>query len=125
MNNEVKITIEGLLKYVESLAKQVEEMLQFSTSAKERELLTRLNFLLKAGYVAKVIDGLTNHKVIIPAIKKIEEMDNILDELYLRELHLSTPEEYFYKELRKKDRAQHMTLLILLWGLFGFEYVLE
>ena len=119
------ITIDDFFKYVQFLSDAVENRLSESRNFEEVEKLKQLKALLKTDEIRKVVDGLSKRQVIIPAFRKIEEIDNLLDDLYLKDLRLPSPNEYFIKEERKKERSKHMTMMILLLGLFGFEWVLE
>lgn len=124
MNKDV-ITVDDVLKYVEYLSDCVEKQCDGEHDANTQSILLRLKKLLAANHVKKVIDGLGKHQVNITAFHKIEEIDNLLDELYLKDLHLPYPDEYFLKENRKQERTCRISLLMILLGLFGFEWVVE
>lgn len=117
------LKIEDIFNYVEFLMESVEKQITESSSDSDKKSLICLKELLKGNHVRNLVDGLKQHKVIIFEYHKIAEIDNLLDELYLRHLNLPYPTEYFLKEQRKKDRAHRMTLIIFLLGLFGFEWV--
>lgn len=120
-----QITVEDVFRYLEFIESKVEEQLSVRQDKQTEELLIRLKTLLKENHVRIFIDGLSKHKVVIPACHKIEEIDNSLDELTFRRVGFLSPEEFLVKEERKKNRAHQMTLMILLLGLFGFEWVME
>lgn len=120
-----QLTIDDIFKYVEVLTECVEKQITESSSDSDKKSLIYLKELLKENHVRKLVDGLKQHKVIISEYHKIAEIDDLLDELYLHHLKLPYPTEYFLKEQRKKDRAHRMTLMILLLGLCGFEWVVS
>ena len=119
------LKIEDIFNYVEFLTESVEKQITEGNSDSDKKSLICLKELLKGNHVRKLVDGLKKHKVIITEYHKIAEIDDLLDELYLHHLNLPYPTEYFLKEQRKKDRAHRMTLMILLLGLFGFEWVVS
>ena len=121
----MNMTLEDFYKYVECLTDDVERQLLVKQDDETERLLYRLKSLLKGSYIRTFINGLSEHKIIIQACRKIEEMDNLLDELYIKHLDLPYPEEYFMKKQRKEDRVQRLTLMILLLRLFGYEWVLD
>ena len=123
--NKDAITVEDVLKYVEYLSDCVEKQLNEKQDVNTQRILLQLKTLLAANHVKKVIDGLGKHQVNITAFHKIEEIDNLLDEMYLKDMNLPYPNEYFLKESRKQERARRISLLILILGLFGFEWVVE
>ena len=106
------ITIDDFFKYVQFLSDAVENRLSESRNFEEVEKLKQLKALLKTDEIRKVVDGLSKRQVIIPVFRKIEEIDNLLDDLYLKDLRLPSPNEYFIKEERKKERSKHMTMMI-------------
>ena len=119
------ITIEEFFKYVEFLLGEVERHLSGEGDAHKRQLLLRLKSLLVANHLKDVVEGLKMHQVNIPAIHKIEEIDDTLDELHMAELDLPYPEKYFVKEARKRMRSGQISIMILLFGLMGFELVVK
>lgn len=119
------ITIEEFFKYVEALAVEVERQLFCEEDAHKRQMLLRLKSLLAANHCKDVVEGLNRRQVNISAIHKIEEIDDTLDELHISELDLPYPDKYFMKEGKKRMRNQQVTMMILLLGLMGYEWVVE
>jgi len=118
-------TVEDVLKYINHLADSVEIQLANKPEEQTRAVLLRLLALLKEQPVQKWIESFKKRKVNIPAWHKIVEIDNCLDDLYLKQFEIPFPDDYFLKENRKKERSQYMSLMILLWGLFGFEWEVD
>ena len=118
-------TLEEFFKYIENLVDCVERQLLEISNNDTRCTLLRLKALLKANHIKDLIDGLSSQRVNITAFHKIREMDDLLDELYLKDLKLPYPNEYLLRESRKKVREQQITILILIFGLMGFELVSE
>ena len=123
--NNSTITIDDLFRYVDYLSECVEYQLSKRQDRETESILFRLKLLLGEGHICKFVDGLTKRKVNIPAYHKIVEIDDSLDELYLKQLALPYPQEVFAKDQRKSERTQRMTMMILVLGLCGFEWVID
>lgn len=123
--NNTTLTVDDFFRYVDYLSECVEELLSKQQDRNTEIVLVRLKQLLKGNHVRQFVDGLTKRQVNIPAYHKIVEIDDSLDELYLRQLALPYPQEVFAKDQRKRERTQRMTVMVLLLGLCGFEWVLE
>ena len=118
-------TVEDFLKYVESIIDAVETQLLTENDPSVKSLLLRLKVLLKSNAINKLIDGLSKHRVNIPACKIVGEIGDALDELYILRLKLPYPSEHFAIEQKKRENAQRTALFILILGLFGFEWELD
>lgn len=121
--NKTALTIDGLFRYVDYLTGCVEEQHSKQQDGDTGVILACLKKLLKGNHVHKFVDGLAKRQVNIPAYHKIVEIDDSLDELYLKQLALPYPQKVFALDQRKRIRAQRMTLMIILLGLYGFEWV--
>ena len=102
----------------------MERQLAGEGDAHKRQLLLWLKSLLVANHFKEVIEGLNKRQVNIPAIHKIEEIDDLLDELHMTDMDLPYPDKFFLKESRKRVRSQQITMMILLLGVMGYEWVI-
>lgn len=116
-------TIDDVLKYVEILVDAVEKQLNTFLDPKAKTLLLKLQVLLKTKAVKTFTEQLHERKFSLSSFKKIQEIDDALDELRVMSLQLPYPEECFVIEQRKKQRATNSVMTALLCAIFGFEWV--
>lgn len=116
-------TIEGVLQYEEYLLDSVERQLDAEMNPRAKVILRQLQVLLRSRYVKSFIDLLSVKKFSLSAFNKIQEMDDALDELRVMSLNLPYPEEKFIIDRGKTDRTKRNIMTMLLFGLFGFEWV--
>lgn len=116
-------TIGDVLQYEEYLLDSVERQLDAEMNPRAKVILRRLQVLLKSRSVKSFIDLLSLKKFSLSAFKKIQEIDDALDELRVRSLNLPYPEEKFIIDQGKADRSRKNIMTMLLFGLFGFEWV--
>lgn len=115
--------IEDLLKYEEVLLDAVDKQIFVEINPGARILLASLQIALKGRAIKTFIDSLSARKFSLLFFHKIQEKDDALDELRILNLNLPNPEERFLIEKGKKERAQKYVLLLLLFGLFGIQWV--
>lgn len=116
-------TLEDVLKYEEDLIGAVEKQVDSAQSPNAKAILLRLQVLLKSRVVRTFVEHLNERKFSLSSMKKIQEIDDALDELRVLELNLPFPEKRFILEQGKKERAGKITMMAILLGLFGFEWV--
>ena len=116
-------TIEDVLQYEEYLLDSVEKQLEAEMNPRAKVVLRQLQILLKSRSVKSFIDLLSLRKFSLSAFKKIQEIDDALDELRVMSLNLPYPEEKFIINQGKADRYRKNIMTMLLFGLFGFEWV--
>lgn len=117
------LTLEDVLKFEEELIEAVEKQIDSDQNPNEKAILLKLQVLLKSSAVRTFVDHLNMGKFSLSSMKKIQEIDDALDELRVMGLHLPYPEERFILEQGKKERASRITMMAILLGLFGFEWV--
>lgn len=118
-----KPTIEEILKYEEFLIDAVLKQSKIEQDPKAKTVLLNLQLLLKSRTIKTFIDYLRIKRFSISAFKKVKEIDDALYELRVLKMNLPYPEQYFMIEQGKRERSQQYTLLALLFGLFGFEWI--
>ena len=116
-------TIEDLLKYEEHLLDAVEKQVDTEANPRVKIILRNLQVLLKSRSVKSFIDLLSIKKFSLSSFQKIQEIDDALDELRVMSLNLPFPEERFIVDQGKSYRNRRNVMTILLFGLFGFEWV--
>lgn len=116
-------TIEDLLQYEEYLLSVVERQVETEENPEAKVVLLSLQVLLKSHSVKSFIDLLSIRKFSLSAFKKIQEIDDALDKLRVMSLSLPYPEKQFIIDQGKTDRRKRDIMTILLFGLFGFEWV--
>ncbi len=116
-------TIEDLLQYEEFLLSAVEKQVLAEVNPRAKAILHSLQVLLKSRAVKAFIDLLSQKKFSLSSFQKIQEIDDSLDELRVMSFNLPYPEERFIIDQNKTDRNRRNVMTILLFGLFGFEWV--
>ena len=116
-------TIEDVLKYEEYLLDAVEKQVNAAVNPRAKVVLRRLQVLLKSRSVNFFIDLLSIKKFSLSYFQKIQEIDDALDELRVMQINLPYPEERFIVDQGKAYRSRRNVMTILLFGLFGFEWV--
>ena len=116
-------TIEDVLKYEEYLLDAVEKQVNAAVNPRAKVVLRRLQVLLKSRSVKFFIDLLSIKKFSLSYFQKIQELDDALDELRVMQINLPYPEERFIVDQGKAYRSRRNVMTILLFGLFGFEWV--
>lgn len=112
-----------LLRYEEFLFGEVERQLDAELNHGAKMILLRLQVLLKSRSVKSFIDLLSIKKFSLSAFQKIQEIDDALDELRVMRMNLPYPEEQFAISQSKTSRKRRDIMTMLLFGLFGFEWV--
>ena len=116
-------TIGDVLKYEEYLLDAVEKRVDAEANPDAKRILRRLQVLLKSRSVKSFIDLLSIKKFSLSSFQKIQEIDDALDELRVMSMNLPYPDEQFIIDWGKTERSRRNVLTILLFGLFGFEWV--
>ena len=116
-------TIGDVLKYEEYLLDAVEKRVDAEANPDAKRILRRLQVLLKSRSVQSFIDLLSIKKFSLSYFQKIQEIDDALDELRVMSMNLPYPDEQFIIDRGKTERSRRNVLTILLFGLFGFEWV--
>lgn len=116
-------TIGDVLKYEEYLLDAVEKRVDAEANPDAKIILLRLQVLLKSRSVKSFIDLLSIKKFSLSSFQKIQEIDDALDELRVMSMNLPYPDEQFIIDRGKTERSRRNVLTILLFGLFGFEWV--
>ena len=116
-------TIGDVLKYEEYLLDAVEKRVDAEANPGAKIILRRLQVLLKSRSVQSFIDLLSIKKFSLSSFQKIQEIDDALDELRVMSMNLPYPDEQFIIDRGKTERSRRNVLTILLFGLFGFEWV--
>jgi len=116
-------TIDDVLKYVEVLVDAVEKQLAANLDPKTKDILLKLQVLLKTNSVKTFVEQLHNRKFSISSFKKIEEIDDTLDELRIMSLQLPYPEECFFIQQRKINRRKENVMTAIICAIFGFNLV--
>lgn len=116
-------TIGDVLKYEEYLLDAVEKRVDAEANPGAKIILRRLQVLLKSRSVKSFIDLLSIKKFSLSSFQKIQEIDDALDELRVMSMNLPYPDEQFIIDRDKTERSRRNVLTILLFGLFGFEWV--
>lgn len=116
-------TIGDVLKYEEYLLDAVEKRVDAEANPGAKIILRRLQVLLKSRSVKSFIDLLSIKKFSLSSFQKIQEIDDALDELRVMSMNLPYPDEQFIIDRGKTERSRRNVLTILLFGLFGFEWV--
>jgi hypothetical protein len=116
-------TIDDVLKYVEVLVDAVEKQLAANLDPKTKDILLKLQVLLKTNSVKTFVEQLHNRKFSISSFKKIEEIDDALDELRIMSLQLPYPEECIVLDQGKKKRRMKNVTTAIFCAICGFEWV--
>ena len=116
-------TIEDVLKYEEYLLDSVEKQVDAEENPRTKNTLRNLQVLLKSRCIKSFIDLLSIKKFSLSSFQKIQEIDDALDELRVMSMNLPYPDEQFIIDRGKTERSRRNVLTILLFGLFGFEWV--
>ncbi len=116
-------TIEDVLKYEEYLLDSVEKQVDAEVNPRTKNTLRNLQVLLKSRCIKSFIDLLSIKKFSLSSFQKIQEIDDALDELRVMSMNLPYPDEQFIIDRGKTERSRRNVLTILLFGLFGFEWV--
>lgn len=116
-------TIDDVLKYVEVLVDAVEKQLAANLDPKTKNALLKLQVLLKTDSVITFVEQLHNRKFSISSFKKIEEIDDALDELRIMSLQLPYPEECIVLDQGKKKRRMKNVTTAIFCAICGFEWV--
>ena len=116
-------TIGDVLKYEEYLLDAVEKRVDAEANPGAKIILRRLQVLLKSRSVKSFIDLLSIKKFSLSSFQKIQEIDDALDELRVMSMNLPYPDEQFIIDRGKTELSRRNVLTILLFGLFGFEWV--
>lgn len=116
-------TIEDMLKYEEYLLDSVEKQVDAEVNPRTKNTLRNLQVLLKSRCIKSFIDLLSIKKFSLSSFQKIQEIDDALDELRVMSMNLPYPDEQFIIDRGKTERSRRNVLTILLFGLFGFEWV--
>lgn len=111
------------MKYEEFLVDAVLKQSKIEQDPKAKAVLLNLQILLKSRVIKTFIDYLQINQFCISAFKKVQGIDDALDELRVLKMNLPYPEQYFMIEQGKKERFQKYIMLALLMGLFGFEWI--
>lgn len=117
------ITLEDVLKYEEELVNAVEELIASDQNPNEKAILLKLQALLKVRAVKTFVDHINIKQFSLSSMKKVQEIDDALDQLRVMNLNLPYPQDYLLLQQGKAERAQRSTLMAILLGLFGFEWV--
>ena len=120
---QLQPTIDDILRYEETLIDGVEKEFDSNQNPKDKAILLKLQVLLKSRAVKTFVDHLKDRKFSLSSFKKIQEIDDALDELRVMNLQLPYPEYYFVLEQGKANRVHRNTLLALFCALFGYEWV--
>ena len=118
-----KPTLEDLLEYEELLIDAVEKHINIDNNPNSKDTLLILQGLLKSRAVKTFVDQLGEKKFSLKSFKKIQEIDDILDQLRIMNLNLPYPQEYFLLQQGKDKRARRNTLMAIFLGLMGYEWV--
>lgn len=116
-------TIDDVLKYVEVLVDAVEKQLAANLDPKTKDILLKLQVLLKTNSVKTFVEQLHNRKFSISSFKKIEEIDDALDELRIMNLQLPYLEECIVLDQGKKKRRMKNVTTAIFCAICGFEWV--
>lgn len=116
-------TIDDVLKYVEVLVDAVEKQLAANLDPKTKDILLKLQVLLKTNSVKTFVEQLHNRKFSISSFKKIEEIDDAIDELRIMSLQLPYPEECIVLDQGKKKRRMKNVTTAIFCAICGFEWV--
>lgn len=116
-------TIDDVLKYVEVLVDAVEKQLAANLDPKTKDILLKLQVLLKTNSVKTFVEQLHNRKFSISSFKRIEEIDDALDELRIMSLQLPYPEECIVLDQGKKKRRMKNVTTAIFCAICGFEWV--
>ena len=116
-------TIEDVLKYEEYLLDSVEKQVDAEVNPRTKNTLRNLQVLLKSRCIKSFIDLLSIKKFSLSSFQKIQEIDDALDEFRVMSMNLPYPDEQFIIDWGKTERSRRNVLTILLFGLFGFEWV--
>lgn len=116
-------TIDDVLNYEEELLSTVEKQSSIECNPRAKELLLKLQVLLKSRGVRSFVNLLAERKFSLSSLQKIAEIDDTLDELRVMNLDLPYPDKRFLLEQGKTERAKRNMMMTLIFGLFGFEWV--
>lgn len=116
-------TFEEVLNYEEELLSTVEKRSSLERNPRAKELLLKLQVLLKGRAVRSFVELLAARKFSLSSLQKIQEIDDALDELRVMNWALPYPEKRFLLEQGKTERAKRNMMMTLLFGLIGFEWV--
>lgn len=111
------------MKYEEYLLDSVEKQVDAEVNPRTKNTLRNLQVLLKSRCIKSFIDLLSIKKFSLSSFQKIQEIDDALDELRVMSMNLPYPDEQFIIDRGKTERSRRNVLTILLFGLFGFEWV--
>lgn len=101
----------------------VEKRVDAEANPGAKIILRHLQVLLKSRSVKSFIDLLSIKKFSLSSFQKIQEIDDALDELRVMSMNLPYPDEQFIINRGKTEHSRRNVLTILLFGLFGFEWV--
>lgn len=118
-----KPTLDDVLKYEEILIDAVEKHIDYEQDQNVKTSLLKLQILLKSRAIKKFVDYINKRQFSLSCFKKIQEIDDAIDELRVMDSAIPYPEAYFILEQRKAERACRNIMVTLLCGLFGFGWV--
>lgn len=100
-------SLSEIKKYMETLYDSFEKLLSSGQNPNDRDLLLQLRVMLKSDAVPVFIDNLTYHKLNLPAFRKVQEIDDALDELYIRGCKLPIRTNlYLLRQERMSERNE-------------------
>ena len=116
-------TLDDVLRYEEELIDAVEKQINSDNSLNDKDILFKLQVLLKSRSVKTFVDQLGEKKFSVTSFENIQKIDDILDQLRVKSLNLPYPQEYLLLQQGKDNRASRNTLIAILLGLMGYEWV--
>ena len=116
-------TLEDVLRYEEELIDAVGKHINSDNSLNDKDILLKLQVLLKSRSVKTFVDQLGEKKFSVTSFENIQKIDDILDQLRVKSLNLPYPQEYLLLQQGKDNRASRNTLIAILLGLMGYEWV--
>ena len=116
-------TLEDVLRYEEELIDAVGKHINSDNSLNDKDILLKLQVLLKSRSVKTFVDQLGEKKFSVTSFENIQNIDDILDQLRVKSLNLPYPQEYLLLQQGKDNRASRNTLIAILLGLMGYEWV--
>ena len=118
-------TYNEIVAYLKLLKEAVDVGLSKAPQAKSRQHLLRLKMLLGMDSVNRFYNDFVRKRFNISACREIEEMDNIIGELRVMQFNLPEMEAREIVSNVRSENEKRTTLLSLMLGLFGFEWVTD
>lgn len=111
------------MNIIEFISNYVDGLLKDETHLGRRNLLLKVKALVNGTAIPDFVNDLSRGRIRFSVFRKIQEIDDALDEVYVMGLKLTPHQQAVMIQDRKSRRNQAQVMQILLCGLMGCELV--